>query len=64
MQRWRISTVNSTLEDDRSDDPAFDYNGDPKESQKLRRTVNDNLKIYEGKVDSYLNIIVLNEALN
>src|SRR6218665_372341 len=53
----------STLEDDRSDDSSFDCNGDPKESQKLRRTVNDNV-IYEGKVDSYLNIIILNKALN
>src|SRR6218665_1319512 len=41
--RWRISTANSTLESmNRSDDSAFDFNGDPEESRKPRRTFSDN----------------------
>jgi len=48
----------------RSDNYVFDFNSDPEESRKPRRTVSDNGNIDEGNVDRYLNIIVLNEALN
>jgi len=49
MLRWRIPTANSTLEDDRSDDSAFDYNGDPEESRKPKGTVSDYVNLRRGR---------------
>jgi len=38
------------LKKNRSDDSAFDFNGDPKESQKPKRTFSDYVNL-RGKVD-------------
>jgi len=49
MLRWSISTAKSTLDDDRSDDSAFDYNGDPEESRKPKRTASDYINLRRGR---------------